>query len=172
MISIFSADATAKLSGQQSLHQTAWRLRSLAVTRHFALPAVLFLTIAFFISACVLHDEDISAADILEDLKIDFTVTKPGDRRFTQLTLEILANLVRERAVCRAPKYFQFIAHERILRCFSVGPTGQATVGTYLFDGYLAGPPTPIVLASGPPAKLLSVPTSLAIWPVPPRPLF
>ncbi|PYJ25273.1 MAG: hypothetical protein DME91_04755 [Verrucomicrobia bacterium] len=30
------------------------------MTRHFALPAVLFLTIAFFISACVSHDEDIS----------------------------------------------------------------------------------------------------------------
>src|SRR5262249_40543550 len=29
-------------------------------------------------------------------------------------------------------------------RCLTVGPTGQATVGTYLLDGYLAGPPRPM----------------------------
>jgi len=30
------------------------------VTKHFAIPAVLFLAITFLMSACVSHDEDVS----------------------------------------------------------------------------------------------------------------
>jgi hypothetical protein len=59
-MSIFLAAVTAELTGWLSLHQTAQRLRSPAVTKRFALPAVLFLAIAFLISACVSRDEEIS----------------------------------------------------------------------------------------------------------------
>jgi hypothetical protein len=59
-MSIFLAAVTAEFTGWLSLHQTAERLRSPAVTKRFALPAVLFLAIAFLISACVSRDEEIS----------------------------------------------------------------------------------------------------------------
>jgi hypothetical protein len=59
-MSIFLAAVTAEFTGWLSLHQTAQRLRSPAVTKRFALPAVLFLAIAFLISACVSRDEEIS----------------------------------------------------------------------------------------------------------------
>jgi hypothetical protein len=70
-----SAGVTVKLSGQQSLHQTAWRLRSLAVTKRFALPAVLFLAIAFLMSACVSRDEEISEQSISQS-----AATVPGEK--------------------------------------------------------------------------------------------
>ncbi len=59
-MSIFAAAVTAKLTGRQRLHQPGRRLSSLAVTKRLALPAVLFLAIAFLISACVSRDEEIS----------------------------------------------------------------------------------------------------------------
>jgi hypothetical protein len=59
-MSIFLAAVTVEFTGWLSLHQTAQRLRSPAVAKRFALPAVLFLAIAFLISACVSRDEEIS----------------------------------------------------------------------------------------------------------------
>ncbi|PYK24046.1 MAG: hypothetical protein DME52_11390 [Verrucomicrobia bacterium] len=57
---MFPVIVTRKLTGQQSLHQPGCRLRSPAVIKRIAIPAVFFLAIAFLISACVSHDEDVS----------------------------------------------------------------------------------------------------------------
>src|ERR1051326_6049846 len=57
------------------------------------------------------------------------------------------------------------------LSLFSVGPTGQATVGTAFGLIDCIWPVPPPYLASGPPAKILSVLPSaslIGIWPVPP----
>jgi len=42
------------------LHQTGCGLRSPAVIKRIAIPAVLFLAVTFLISACVSRDEDVS----------------------------------------------------------------------------------------------------------------
>lgn len=57
---MFPVTVTRKLTGRQSLHQTGCRLRSTAVIKRIAIPSVLFLAIAFLISACVSHDEEVS----------------------------------------------------------------------------------------------------------------
>jgi hypothetical protein len=57
---MFRVIVTRKLKGQQSLHQPGCRLRSPAVIKRIAIPAVLFLAITFLMSACVSHDDDVS----------------------------------------------------------------------------------------------------------------
>ncbi|MGH7983207.1 MAG: hypothetical protein ACREFF_08695 [Candidatus Udaeobacter sp.] len=57
---MFPVIVTRKLKGQQSLHQPGCRLRSPAVIKRIAIPAVLFLAITFLMSACVSHDDDVS----------------------------------------------------------------------------------------------------------------
>jgi hypothetical protein len=74
-MSIFAAAVTAKLTGRQRLHQPGRRLRSLAVTKYFVFAAVLFLAIAFLISACVSRDEDIS-----ERSSSQSAATVPGEK--------------------------------------------------------------------------------------------
>jgi hypothetical protein len=74
-MSILSAGVTAEFTGWLSLHQTAQRLRSPAVTKRLPLPVVLFLAIAFLISACVSRDEEIS-----EQSGSQSAVTVPGEK--------------------------------------------------------------------------------------------
>jgi hypothetical protein len=74
-MSTLSEGVTPELTGWLSLHQTAQRLRSPAVTKRFALAAVLFLAIALLISACVSRDEDIS-----EQSGSQSAATVPGEK--------------------------------------------------------------------------------------------
>jgi hypothetical protein len=74
-MSILSAGVTPELTGWLSLHQTAQRLGSLVVTKRFALPAVLFLAIAFLISACVSRDENVT-----EQSSVQSAATVPGEK--------------------------------------------------------------------------------------------
>jgi hypothetical protein len=59
-MSIFLATVPATVTGRQNLHQISAWLRSLAVIKRIAIPAVLFITTAFFISACVSRDEEVT----------------------------------------------------------------------------------------------------------------
>jgi hypothetical protein len=72
---IFLATVTAKITGRQNLHRTNRRLRSMAVIKRIAIPAVSFLAIAFLISACVSRDEDIS-----ERSSSQSAATVPGEK--------------------------------------------------------------------------------------------
>ncbi len=60
LVSIFLATFPAKITGRQNLHQISAWLRSPAVIKRIAFPAVLLLAIAFLISACVSRDEDVT----------------------------------------------------------------------------------------------------------------
>src|SRR6201984_127952 len=57
---MFPLTVIRKPTGRQSLHQPGCRLRSSAVTKRFAIPAILSLVITFLMSACASHDEDVS----------------------------------------------------------------------------------------------------------------
>jgi len=60
LVSIFLATVPATVTGRQNLHQISAWLRSPAVIKRIAFPAVLLLAIAFLISACVSRDEEVS----------------------------------------------------------------------------------------------------------------
>lgn len=81
-MSVVSVAVTVKLTGWRSLHQIASRLGSLAVIKRFAVPAVLFLTIGFLISACASRDENITEQSTSQAAAVPGEKI-PGEGNFT-----------------------------------------------------------------------------------------
>src|SRR5262249_13619781 len=63
-----------------------------------------------------LHDENVGAAYIFEDLEVDLSVAESRYGGLTQLAAEIFTDFVRERRIGSTTKDFQFVTHKLILK--------------------------------------------------------
>ena len=63
-----------------------------------------------------LHDKNIGAAHIFENLKINFTVAKAVKLGFAERHLQMLANALRKREVRSAREDFKAVVVQRLLQ--------------------------------------------------------
>ena len=65
--------------------------------------------------ACRLHDKNVGAPYIFENLKVDFAVAETRNRGLSQLAVQELANFICERRIRSSTEDLQFITHKCVL---------------------------------------------------------